>query len=82
VQLGNGSTDGTTLQGNASRPKAMSYGAMKQEGDRWREENAALVTQASQQDTQDDAALGSRRGGCAARRVGASSKPLGPHRGA
>jgi transposase len=62
VKLGNVSTDGTKLQGNASRHKAMSYGYMKKEGERLREEIEALVTQAYQQDAEDDAALGSRRG--------------------
>ena len=62
VKLGNISTDGTKLQGNASRHKAMSYGYMKKEVERLREEIEALVTQAYQQDTEDDAALGSRRG--------------------
>ena len=62
VRLGNVSTDGTKLQGNASRHKAMSYGYMKKEVDRLREEIEALVTQAVQQDEADDAALGSRRG--------------------
>ena len=62
VKLGNVSTDGTKVQGNASRHKAMSYGYMKKEVERLREEIEALVTQAYQQDTEDDAALGSRRG--------------------
>jgi transposase len=62
VKLGNISTDGTKLQGNASRHKAMSYGYMKKEVERLREEIEALVTQAAQQDAADDAALGSRRG--------------------
>ena len=62
VTLGNVATDGTTLQGNASRHKAMSYGSMKKEVARLREEIEALVTQAFQQDAEDDAALGSRRG--------------------
>ena len=62
VQLGNVSTDGTKIQGNASRHKAMSYGYMKQEVERLREDSEALVTQAYQQDEADDAALGSRRG--------------------
>jgi hypothetical protein len=62
VKLGNVSTDGTKLQGNASRHKAMSYGYMKKEVERLREEIEALVTQAYQQDEADDAALGSRRG--------------------
>src|SRR5262245_35969311 len=62
VQLGNIATDGTKIQGNASRHKAMSYGYMQKEADRLREDIEALVTQAHQQDTEDDAALGSRRG--------------------
>jgi transposase len=62
VQLGNVATDGTKIQGNASRHKAMSYGYMRKEADRLREDIEALVTQAHQQDAEDDAALGSRRG--------------------
>ena len=62
VKLGNVSTDGTKLQGNASRHKAMSYGYMRKEVERLREEIETLVTQAFQQDEADDAALGSRRG--------------------
>jgi transposase len=62
VKLGNVATDGTKIQGNASRHKAMSYGYMKQEVERLREDIEALVTQAYQQDEADDAALGSRRG--------------------
>src|SRR5438093_1683562 len=62
VQLGNVSTDGTKMQGNASRHKAMSYGYMKKEVERLREAIEALVTQAYQQDEAEEAALGSRRG--------------------
>src|SRR5919198_5799814 len=62
VKLGNVSTDGTKVQGNASRHKAMSYGYMKKEVERIREEIEALVTQAYHQDAEDDAVLGSRRG--------------------
>src|SRR5712664_4238216 len=62
VKLGNISTDGTKIQGNASRHKAMSYGYMTKEVERLREDIATLVTQAYQQDEADDAALGSRRG--------------------
>src|SRR3989475_3487655 len=62
VQLGNVSTDGTKIHGNASRHKAMSYGYMKQEVERLREDIEALVTQAYQQDEAEEAALGSRRG--------------------
>ena len=62
VKLGNVATDGTKLQGNASRHKAMSYGYMRKEVDRLREDIEALVTRAYQQDAEDDAAWGSRRG--------------------
>jgi transposase len=62
VKLGNVSTDGTKLQGNASRHKAMSYGYMQKEVERLREDIETLVTQAMQQDEADEVALGSRRG--------------------
>src|SRR5256712_1181208 len=62
VKLGNVSTDGTKIQVNASRDKARSYGYMKKEVERLREDIEPLVTQAQQQDESDDAALGSRRG--------------------
>src|SRR5437870_1455536 len=62
VKLGNVSTDGTKIQGNASRHKAMSYGYMKKAVERLREEIEPLVTAASQQDEAEEAALGSRRG--------------------
>src|SRR5215471_15495399 len=62
VKLGNVSTDGTQMQGNASRHKAMSDGSMKKEVERLREEIEALVTHAYQQDEAEEAALGSRRG--------------------
>ncbi len=62
VQWGNVSTDGTTIQGNASRHTAMSSGDRKKAVERLREDIEALVTQAYQQDEAEDAALGSRRG--------------------
>jgi transposase len=62
VTLGNVATDGTKIQGNASRHKAMSYGYMKTEVERIREDIEALVTRAYQQDEAEEAALGSRRG--------------------
>ena len=62
VKLGNVATDGTKIQGNASRHKAMSYGYMKQEVERLREAIEVLVTRAYQQDEAEEAALGSRRG--------------------
>src|SRR5262249_311937 len=62
VKLGNVATDGTTIQGNASRHKAMRYGYMKTAVERLREEIETLVTAAYQQDEAEEAALGSRRG--------------------
>jgi hypothetical protein len=62
VRLGNVATDGTKIQGKASRHKAMSYGYMQKAVERLREEIEALVTQAYQQDEAEEAALGSRRG--------------------
>jgi hypothetical protein len=62
VKLGNVSTDGTKIQGNASRHKAMSYGYMQKAVERLREDIEALGTQAYQQDEAEEAALGSRRG--------------------
>ena len=62
VRLGNVATDGTKMQGNASRHKAMSYGYRQKAVERLREEIEALVTQAYPQDAAEEAALGSRRG--------------------
>jgi transposase len=62
VKLGNLAIDGTKIQGNASRHKAMSYGYMKKEEQRLRAEIDALMRQAQSQDATEDAALGSRRG--------------------
>jgi len=62
VTLGNVSTDGTKIQGNASRHQAMSYGYMKKEVERLREAIEVLVTATYQQDEADEATLGSRRG--------------------
>lgn len=62
VKLGNLAIDGTKIQGNASRHKAMSYGYMKKEEQRLRAELDALMQQAQTQDATEDAVLGSRRG--------------------
>jgi transposase len=62
VKVGKVATDGTKIQGKASRHKAMSDGYMKKEVERLREDIEALVTQAYQQDEADEAVLGSRRG--------------------
>ena len=62
IKLGNISIDGSKIQGNASRHKAMSYGYMKKEEQRLRAEIAALMRQAQEQDVTEDAVLGCRRG--------------------
>jgi len=46
VKLGHGATDGTKIQGHASRHKAMSEGYRQQAVERLREESATWVTQA------------------------------------
>ncbi len=62
VRLGTIAVDGTKVQGNASRHKAMSYGYMTQEVGRLRAEIVALLEQAQVVDAADEAALGTRRG--------------------
>jgi transposase len=62
VQLGAWATDGSKFPGNASRHKAMSYGYMNKEEARLQAEIAALLRQAQQTDTAEDAALGCCRG--------------------
>jgi len=62
IKLGNIAFDGTKIQGNASRHKAMSYGYMKKEEERLRQEIDTLLRQAQSQDAAEDATLGSRRG--------------------
>jgi transposase len=62
IRLGTIAIDGTKIQGNASRHKAMSYGYMTKEVDRLRAEIKELLRQGQDVDAQDDAALGARRG--------------------
>jgi transposase len=62
VRLGTIAVDGTKVQGNASRHKAMSYAYMTKEEARLRAEIDALLKQAQEVDAADDAALGARRG--------------------
>ena len=62
VRLGNVAFDGSKVLGQASRHKAMSYGYMKKEEARLRQEIETLLKQAQDTDAQEDAALGSRRG--------------------
>ena len=62
VRLGTIAVDGTKVQGNASRHKAMSYGYMTKEVARLRAEIDELLKQAQDVDAVDDAVLGARRG--------------------
>lgn len=62
VRLGTIAVDGTKIQGNASRHKAMSYGYMTKEVVRLRGEIDTLLKQAEAVDAEDDAVLGTRRG--------------------
>jgi transposase len=62
VGLGNLSFDGSKFKANASRHKAMSYGYMTKEEERLKGEIKALLEQAQQTDSQEDGALGSKRG--------------------
>ena len=62
VTLGNLSTDGTKMGANASRHKAMSYGYMDKEIERLTAEIDQLFKDAEPVNTEQDAALGGRRG--------------------
>src|SRR3954451_25187793 len=62
VRLGTIAVDGTKMQGNASRHKAMSYCYMTKEVGRLRAEIDALLEQAQEVDAADEAASGARRG--------------------
>jgi transposase len=63
VKLGHVALDGTKVKANASRHKAMSYGRMKQEQTRLREEIKQLLAQAESLDAHEDAAHGRDRRG-------------------
>ena len=58
VHLGTLAIDGTKVQANASKHKAMSYGRMRDEETRIRAQVAALTAQAATSDVTEDAALG------------------------
>ena len=62
VRLGNLATDGSKIEANASRHKAMSYAYMIQEIQRLEAEVEKLLEQADKVDAEQDAAWGSRRG--------------------
>jgi transposase len=58
VQLGALAVDGSKVKANASKHKAMSYGRMRQEETRLREQIAALTAQAEASDAAEDAVHG------------------------
>jgi len=58
VQLGALAVDGSKVKANASKHKAMSYGRMRDEETRLREQIAALTAQAEASDAAEDAAHG------------------------
>lgn len=58
VKLGHLSLDGTKIKASASRHKAMSYGRMKQEEARLRQEIKDLLAQAEATDQQEDGRYG------------------------
>ncbi len=63
VKLGRVALDGTKIKANASKHKAMSYGRMKQEEARLRQEVADLLRRAEVADRADDAQYGADRAG-------------------
>jgi len=63
VKLGHIALDGTKVKANASRHKAMSYGRMKQEEKRLKEEIHQLLSEAEAVDQQEDREYGSDRRG-------------------
>jgi transposase len=63
VKLGHIALDGTKVKANASRHKAMSYGRMKQEEKRLKEEIHDLLTKAEAVDQQEDKEYGADRRG-------------------
>jgi hypothetical protein len=62
VQLGHVALDGTKVQANASRHKAMSYGRMEERASALEAEVASWLDQAEQTDAAEDATLGERQG--------------------
>ena len=58
VKLGALAVDGSKVKANASKHKAMSYGRMREEETRLREQIAALTAQAAASDAAEDAAHG------------------------
>jgi transposase len=62
VKLGRLGVDGTKVRANASKRKAMSYGRMRQEQARLKQEIQELLTRAEKQDRAEDREHGDRQG--------------------
>ena len=86
MKLGHISLDGTKVKANASRHKAMSYGRIKEEEQRLREEIRALLNRAESVDAEEDAQYGAdRRGDDVIRRITSAGhrpppKRMTPHK--
>jgi len=63
MQLGRVALDGTNIQANASKHKAMSYGRMRNKTRQLRDEVRELLAQAEATDAQEDARFGAARRG-------------------
>ena len=63
TKLGHVALDGTKVQANASKHKAMSYARMKKEDERLRVEIAAMLADAEAVDREEDALYGSNKRG-------------------
>jgi transposase len=62
VKLGMVALDGTKVKAHASKHKAMSYGRMKEQEQKLKEEIEALIEHAQQTDAQEDAQYGEDQG--------------------
>ena len=62
VKLGSVALDGTKVKAHASKHKAMSYGRMKEQEDKLKEEIEALLERARRTDAQEDAQWGADQG--------------------
>ncbi len=62
VKVGRVAIDGTKMKGNASKHKAMSYGWMKEEQKRLKQEVQNLLAEAERVDAEEDARYGDQRG--------------------
>jgi transposase len=62
VKLGRVAIDGSKVKGNASKHKAMSYGRMKEDEKRLKQEVQQLLAEAERTDGEEDARLGNQSG--------------------